>query len=410
MLDNKNDLISIVVPIYNSEKYLTKCIQSICNQTYQELQIILVNDGSKDNSINICNKFSEADNRIVVINTENKGAVSARKKGMSYATGKYATIIDSDDWLESDMIEKLHSEITTQCVELAMCGRYEEYGTYQKEVYQGISPGRYDKKSLRKDVYPNMIANQGAFFEWGIFPSIWDKLVLTDKLKKHIDNVDDDLPLGNDAVCVYPMLLDTDSIFIIDECLYHYRQTTGSIVHSIYGNNKLTDGFRLLYKNGIEQLNRYSNESDMKRQWLIYLMFLLLPRIYAISDRLDKNETLFPFDKVKRNNKIAIYGLGLFGRQVVDFINRTSFCELVIGIDRNYQNISMGDLKVIPPEEVGNYKLDNIIICSSYEKQTRSMINEISRYYDLDKIQIPQLDKMLEYIMDEYSDLRLHTK
>ena len=81
MLDNKNDLISIVVPIYNSEKYLTKCIQSICNQTYQELQIILVNDGSKDNSINICNKFSEADNRIVVINTENKGAVSARKKG-----------------------------------------------------------------------------------------------------------------------------------------------------------------------------------------------------------------------------------------------------------------------------------------------------------------------------------------
>lgn len=410
MLDNKNDLISIVVPIYNSEKYLTKCIQSICNQTYQELQIILVNDGSKDNSINICNKFSEADNRIVVINTENKGAVSARKKGMSYATGKYATIIDSDDWLESDMIEKLHSEITTQRVELAMCGRYEEYGTYQKEVYQGISPGRYDKKSLRKDVYPNMIANQGAFFEWGIFPSIWDKLVLTDKLKKHIDNVDDDLPLGNDAVCVYPMLLDTDSIFIIDECLYHYRQTTGSIVHSIYGNNKLTDGFRLLYKNGIEQLNRYSNESDMNRQWLIYLMFLLLPRIYAISDRLDKNETLFPFDKVKRNNKIAIYGLGLFGRQVVDFINRTSFCELVIGIDRNYQNISMGDLKVIPPEEVGNYKLDNIIICSSYEKQTRSMINEISKYYNLDKIQIPQLDKMLEYIMDEYSDLRLHTK
>ena len=410
MLDNKNDLISIVVPIYNSEKYLTKCIQSICNQTYQELQIILVNDGSIDNSINICNKFSEVDNRIVVINTENKGAVSARKKGMSYATGKYATIIDSDDWLESDMIEKLHSEITTQRVELAMCGRYEEYGTYQKEVYQGISPGRYDKKSLRKDVYPNMIANQGAFFEWGIFPSIWDKLVLTDKLKKHIDNVDDDLPLGNDAVCVYPMLLDTDSIFIIDECLYHYRQTTGSIVHSIYGNNKLTDGFRLLYKNGIEQLNRYSNESDMNRQWLIYLMFLLLPRIYAISDRLDKNETLFPFDKVKRNNKIAIYGLGLFGRQVVDFINRTSFCELVIGIDRNYQNISMGDLKVIPPEEVGNYKLDNIIICSSYEKQTRSMINEISKYYNLDKIQIPQLDKMLEYIMDEYSDLRLHTK
>ncbi|HEM3623894.1 TPA: glycosyltransferase family 2 protein, partial [Streptococcus suis] len=100
-------LVSVIVPVYNVEKYLEKCLQSICNQTYYNLEIILVNDGSTDNSANICNNFANIDNRITVINKKNGGLSSARNEGLKIFTGNFVTFIDSDDWVEIDYIESL---------------------------------------------------------------------------------------------------------------------------------------------------------------------------------------------------------------------------------------------------------------------------------------------------------------
>ena len=102
-----NDIISVIVPVYKAEKYLEKCLDSIVGQTYKDLEIILVDDGSPDSSGRICDKYAENDNRIKVIHKKNGGDSSARNAGFKEATGKYITTIDSDDWIELDAYEKM---------------------------------------------------------------------------------------------------------------------------------------------------------------------------------------------------------------------------------------------------------------------------------------------------------------
>ena len=115
-----NYAVSIVVPVYNAEKYLPKCIDSILNQTFKNFELILVNDGSKDNSLIICEDYKVSDRRIKVINKKNEGVSIARNIGINSAKGKYIMFIDSDDWIESNMVEKMYDAI--QNSDIAICG------------------------------------------------------------------------------------------------------------------------------------------------------------------------------------------------------------------------------------------------------------------------------------------------
>ena len=116
------DKISIIVPIYNMEKYLNKGVNSIINQSYENLEIILVNDGSTDDSLNICNKFKKKDKRVVVLKKENGGLSSARNYGIEHANGKYISFVDADDYIEKDYIEKLYNCITKYKVKISIGG------------------------------------------------------------------------------------------------------------------------------------------------------------------------------------------------------------------------------------------------------------------------------------------------
>ena len=115
------DKVTIIVPVYNAEKYLEKCIKSLINQTYNNLEIILIDDGSLDKSWNICNNFAKKDTRIKVYHKENGGVSSARNWGLSNSSGKYILFVDSDDWLEDNMIEILYREIEEQKVDVSIC-------------------------------------------------------------------------------------------------------------------------------------------------------------------------------------------------------------------------------------------------------------------------------------------------
>ena len=122
-------LISIIIPIYNVEKYLDRCICSVLTQTFRDLQVILVNDGSTDNSALICEKYKLADNRVIVVNKENGGLADARNVGMRYADGEYIAFVDGDDYVACDMYEELYNAIKRNSVPIACCGRA---GFYEK--------------------------------------------------------------------------------------------------------------------------------------------------------------------------------------------------------------------------------------------------------------------------------------
>ena len=113
--------ISVIVPVYNAEQYIRKCLDSIITQTYQNLEIICINDGSQDNTAEILNEYAKADSRLVVIHRQNKGLVSARKEAIKIASGEYVCYVDADDWIGERMLEKLRACIERDKSELAIC-------------------------------------------------------------------------------------------------------------------------------------------------------------------------------------------------------------------------------------------------------------------------------------------------
>ena len=118
----QKDLISIVIPVYNVENYLNRCIESIISQTYENIEIILINDGSKDNSLLICKEYKNKDKRIKVIDKKNEGVSIARNIGVEKSSGKYVIFVDSDDWIEKTFVENLHKKISEYNVDICIGG------------------------------------------------------------------------------------------------------------------------------------------------------------------------------------------------------------------------------------------------------------------------------------------------
>lgn len=148
--------ISIIVPVYKVELYLEKCVNSIINQTYKNLEIILVDDGSPDNCGAMCEELAKVDNRIKVIHKENGGLSSARNAGIDIATGEYVAFIDSDDWIESDFVEVLEKLLTENDADFSVCGMITDYGNaIVKNHINYYKAFKADKKEIFNQIIIN---------------------------------------------------------------------------------------------------------------------------------------------------------------------------------------------------------------------------------------------------------------
>lgn len=217
--ENENELISIIVPIYNVEKYLNRCIDSIINQTYKNLEIILVDDGSTDNSGKICDKYAEKDKRIKVIHKKNGGLSDARNSGIEVEKGKKISFIDSDDFVEKTFIENLYKWMKQYDVDISCCDSDiffdDKSNFYNSENYKNISKV-YEKFDALK--YSNI---QGYF---GI--AAWNKLYKSELFK------DVRYPIGKiceDWRTTYKLIEKSKKLYYNSTPLYHYRQRKNSI-------------------------------------------------------------------------------------------------------------------------------------------------------------------------------------
>ncbi|WP_238602003.1 glycosyltransferase family 2 protein [Lysinibacillus parviboronicapiens] len=229
MGDEAVPFLSIIVPIYNVEPYLRKCIESILKQQFVDFELILVNDGSTDSCPIICEEYAERDARIIVIHQENGGLVSARKAGLTIACGQYIGYVDSDDWIEADMYSALCDAARKFDVDIVICDIVENYSEQEVKRTQFVAPGLYRKDRMKQEVYPVMLYS-GEYFRFGLFPSVSNKLFKRELLEKFQFEVDERIRLGEDVACTYPCLLEANRIFILqDKYLYHYRQTPSSM-------------------------------------------------------------------------------------------------------------------------------------------------------------------------------------
>lgn len=197
--------VSVIIPIYNVEKYLSECLDSVVNQTYKNLEIILINDGSKDGSANICKEYAEKDSRIIFVDQENMGVSKTRNKGIDIATGKYVLFIDSDDYCEANMVETAVKNYDN--------GKMFVWG--YTEVYKDkIVPIKYDEITIE---------NLHQYISTTTLGVIWNKIFLMDILKKHQIRFEEKIYNCEDLLFVLTYVRYMKKIEYINDSLCHHR-------------------------------------------------------------------------------------------------------------------------------------------------------------------------------------------
>ena len=208
--------VSIIVPVYNAEQYLSRCIESIQQQKENDLEIILVDDASTDTSLEICKKYRRLDNRIVVISKKNGGPHSARKTGINSATAQYIAFIDADDWIKPTLISDMLLNIEEFQTDGVICA----YSLHENSTYticaNHFSSGKYTKSKLIEKIYSQMLCPNNTFTQ-KMIPALWGKLFKRCLLLDIMNDLDEDICIGEDLACTYKYMLLSDSIYINNE-------------------------------------------------------------------------------------------------------------------------------------------------------------------------------------------------
>lgn len=252
-------LYSIVVPIYGVEKYLHKCVDSLINQTYKNIEIILVDDGARDGSPQICDYYAGVDKRIKVIHKPNGGLVSARKAGAEMSTGEYILCVDGDDWVSLEYIEQINVIVAKFEPDIVCCGYIQSDENTDDNHSFDLKSGYYDAQRIKTHITPIAIEGEdGAIFP----PQLWAKAFKRELYLPEQLSVNEGIKIGEDGAVVKPALTKASSLYILDKCLYYYRVNNQSMTKnkSSYDWN----GPRYIYKHLTERIDL--TKSDFEAQ------------------------------------------------------------------------------------------------------------------------------------------------
>lgn len=259
----EKSMVSVIVPVYNAETYISKCVESILAQTYKNLEIILVDDGSTDSGPLLCDNFADKDDRIKVIHKKNAGVSSARNSGLDAAKGEYIAFVDSDDWIEPEMYEKLVENMEKNEVDAVFCG-YSMVYDMGDNVCKQMSPietGKVDQINAMKQIF-------GIAKEKSYNTAPWNKLIKSHCIGKYRFNPQ--YSVAEDALFLVEVARECNSFFLDSNCYYNYFQRENSAYHTSGLTKQRLDAIRawvciiekvkdnsLLYKRALNIIYHY---------------------------------------------------------------------------------------------------------------------------------------------------------
>ena len=380
--------ISVVVIVYNVEAYLKECIESIRNQSYQNLEIILVDDGSTDNSGTLCDHYEQQDARVKVIHKENKGLVSARQAGVKVATGEYVAFVDGDDWIEPRMYEELCNYVKIYGVDIVLSGIIRNFAEQIKKECNLTANGYFDKKDLELDVYPKMMFSMKEMNHY-IDPSLCNKLFKREYITKALMEADTEIfYLGEDAAVTYPCLLQVNSIFVTNRAFYHHRiipvaEGDTSSYKREYLYERL-EKFYIYLKNIFlnspysrimePQLTAYYmaklNQVTIRRIGVDFLQFYRNHIQSSITQKQIRYK--LPKEQIPENCKLVLYGAGAVGKDYNAQLCANNY-NVIAWIDKNVEVLKMQGWPIKGLNELKQCKYDKIIIAAKKEELYENM-------------------------------------
>lgn len=299
-----NTMISIVLPVYNVENYLDKCLESIYNQSFENFELIIVNDGSTDRSEDIINKYMAKNRKnIKYIKQENLGVSEARNNAISYITGKYTLFLDPDDYIENDMLKQLYNRAEENCSDITMCGYnmfYDLNYNNKVEVNYKISDELIHSS---QEIMNRVLNNEIICF-------LWNKLFLTENLIKHKIYFEKDR-YSQDWFPVFKLMYYANNIVIINKSLYNYRIRGNSNSHKksikkVYDHNiAIKSIVNFIKKENINIDYRFLYKFIITHQFMNLKMCIESKTCSTNVYDICKIDTV-QFNKILFNNKISI--------------------------------------------------------------------------------------------------------
>lgn len=372
-------LISIIIPVYNVESYLSKCIDSIVSQTYRDLEIILIDDGSTDGSGSICSRYAAADERIVVIRQENGGVTRARKTGLRFATGEYIGFVDADDWIESGMYERMLSVMKETDVDVVCTGYYKEVEDNTAVVYDRIPEGYYDMQD--EVLYKKGLVIDEESGEQNINVYLWCKLFKKEMLADIMERLEDKICYGEDLAAIYAILPKSKSIYVLHEAYYHYGTNPESIVNS--RNEHMLESINLVYLFLDSEYKNHKFENHLVRQRDFIMLDMLLKGInssFFSYDNIQIPAYVLPDFKINKDMRIVVYGAGKVGRCYYQQLKGKGYEDVCL-LDKNASEKGMAKGVVHYPQMLKTAEFDMVIIGVKFKGIAEGIKREIMELY-----------------------------
>ncbi|MBO7413087.1 MAG: glycosyltransferase family 2 protein [Fibrobacter sp.] len=350
--------VSIIVPIYNVEEELRKCVSSILAQTYRDIEVILVDDGSPDNCGAICDDFAQKDSRVVVIHKENGGLVNARKSGLEKSTGRFISYVDGDDWIEEDFIQSLVDCQQKYNVDIVAAGFSKDIGDDSERFTNIIPSGFYDKNKMIAEVYPRMIC-AGPYFYFGVCSYVWNKLFKKELLYESQMAVDPHISIGEDTAVVFPVLLKANTLYISENNSYHYYQKAYSMLKNVDTLEKEKEKVARLSNYLTEAMKDAPAEYNLKKQIERYIDGLKIIR-YGEKETNPRNHI---FDAAP-TDRVAIFSGGIVGQNIYSIFASKKIGTITGWFDRDAEIYRAQGLKVQNIEDIPKTEFDIIVIAN----------------------------------------------
>lgn len=367
--------ISVIVPVYNASRYLKECVKSIQEQSYENLEIILVDDGSTDGSAGICDDFAREDKRIRVIHQENLGAAGARKNGILSATGEYICFVDADDRIDNGMMDFFRKSIGKSDLLTSGCRCEIAIGEY--EIWtDSLEEGLYDTDRARKYFIENMIVFENRF-RAGVQPYLWGKFYRRAIIQEVIQDIDISIVYSEDRDLLFRYILKSKSIRISHKCFYDYRYNPRSIMRTI--NKNFMSDLNKLYLSLEKAFVGHPQEEcliNQLQQFLVSRMYLI-PSFMGFSSDAQISGYVFPFSELEKGSRVILYGAGKVGKRYYQQIYRQNQLQIVLWVDKNWRDYDESSWPVVSPERIKKLRYDYVVVAVKKEMLAKEIKREL---------------------------------
>ena len=374
-------LVSIIVPVYNTEKYLVTCLDSILSQTYKKIEIILVDDGSTDKSLDICRKYASIDSRVMVLQSCHMGVVSARKLGVQKAKGEYCTFVDSDDWIEKNLVEQVLL-LTNNGKADMVCYSMKSVNGNKVSNWKNTIPEGWYEQEIEK-VYERMMFDFKQDSP-GIIQSLCTKFIKTKILWSGIEHVDNRITMGEDASVVYKVILLAKKIVITNQSFYFYRTRSDSMCFS-----QDMDIFSKIYifQQYMQSIfNDYSKKYKLGQQLQAYIFPLIKKGLSEVFSFKVRYVYKIPFSDFEIGKKIVLYGAGTVGKDYYRQLLHMEWIEVIVWVDRGLEKECIYNCLVQSPEILREIEFDYVLVAVKEKRIAEEIKRNLCEYILEEKI------------------------